>query len=211
MVVLETYPPAPELQEATPASGQAVRRWRWTGDDVIRMGELGLLPHEGRFELLDGEIYQLMPPGPLHSTIVDLIGDLLEPLAASLLAHVREEKPIRLDASYDPQPDLSIVRGQSRNYRGRFPGPADLLLVIEVADSSLEHDRTRKLPAYAAAGIPECWLVNLQDHQVEVYRDPSVDGFRSLHLFRTGEAIALAAAPGSAVPVAELLGGSEAE
>jgi Uma2 family endonuclease len=210
MTVLDTRPeppaPLPGPDPLPASTGAAPRRWKWTGDDLIRMGEAGLLPPEGRFELLGGEIYQLRPPGPLHAFIVDLIGRLLEILAQAAGAHAREEKPVRLNAEYDPQPDVAVVRGQEREYRERFPGPEDVLLVVEVADSSLDHDRGLKLPAYAAAGIPECWLVNLPEQQVEVYREPAVDDYRLRRLCHSGESVAPLAFPEAALAVAELLG-----
>lgn len=203
--VLEARPVRPS-ERAVP--GAPPRLWKWTGNDLIRIGEAGLLPPEGRFELLDGEIYQLMPPGPFHACIVDLTGDHLEALARRLGAHVREEKPIRLTAFYDPQPDVAIVRGKPTDYLHRFPGPEDVLLAIEVADSSLQHDRDRKLPAYAAAGIPECWVVNLQELQVEVFRDPSEGGYRSRQVYRSGDTLSLAAVPDIRLEVSSLLGES---
>src|SRR2546423_737204 len=116
MTVLEGVPPPPELEE-TPsprptASGAAPRRWKWTGDDLIRMGEAGLLPHDGRFELLDGEIFELPLPTPLHACMVGWIDDLLETIARAHAAHARQSKPIRQSLHYDPQPDVAVVRGR---------------------------------------------------------------------------------------------------
>jgi Uma2 family endonuclease len=204
--------PQVRLETQQPPSGipgEPPQRWKWTGDDLIRMGEAGLLPPEARFELLGGEIYQLMAPGPLHAFLVDLIGSLLERLAGAYGFHVREEKPIRLNEEYDPQPDVAVVRGRGRDYRDRFPGPDDVLLVIEVADSSLQHDRELKLPAYAAAGIPECWLVNLPEQQVEVYQEPAGPEYRLRRLYRSGEVVEPSAMPGAALAASELLGEPE--
>src|SRR4051794_18934896 len=107
MTVLQSPPPRSHASGApAPAPGAPPRRWKWTGDDLIRMGEVGLLPPEGRFELLDGEVYELMPPGTLHAFIVELIRDLLELIAQTCGAYAREEKPIRLSSTYDPQPDV---------------------------------------------------------------------------------------------------------
>lgn len=186
--------------------GDAPRRWKWTGDDLIRMGEAGLLPPEGRFELLAGEVYQLMPPKPLHAFIVNLIRRLLEGVATGQGGHVRQQDPIRLNEEYDPQPDLVVVRGREHDYRDRFPGPADVLLLVEVSDSSLEHDRTLKLPAYAAAGIPECWIVNLVDLVIEIYRDAAGGEYRERRIMRPGDFITLLLAPDAALAVSELLG-----
>lgn len=202
-------PPVPVPEPGRPypeSAGEAPRRWKWTGDDLIRMGEVGLLPPEGRFELLDGEIYRLMPPGPLHAFIVTVIGELLAGLARSRGAHVREEKPILLNAEYEPQPDVAVVRGPKGRYRARFPAPEDLILVVEVSDSTLDHDRNLKLPAYAAAGVAECWLVNLPEQRVEVYRDPSPTGYRTRRLYLSGETVEPLALSGATIAASDLLG-----
>lgn len=215
MAILEAIPrpePPPVVSSPVPegAAGQA-RKWKWTGDDLIRMGEAGLLPLEGRFELLDGEVYQLMPPGPVHDVVVGLIAALLALLGSARGTHVREEKSIHLSEYYDPQPDVAVVRGSRVDYLKRRPGPEDLLLVVEVADSSVEHDRRLKIPVYAGAGIPECWLVNLPERRVEAYRSPVEGEYRSLTLYRSGDSLELEAWPGAALAVAELLGESAGE
>lgn len=214
MTALDTRPQPPGVAEAreraAEEAGAPPQRWKWTGDDLIRMGETGLLPPEGKFELLDGEIYQLMPPKPLHASIVDWIGELLETVARTRGAHVREEKPIRLSAEFQPEPDLALVRGRPRDYRDRFPGPEDVLLVVEVADTSLQHDRERKVPVYAEAGIPECWIVNLQEQQVEVYREPAGAEYQQAQIYRSGQAVEPLALPETSIAVADLLGETEA-
>lgn len=204
-------PPSPRAIPEDPTARDSPRsllprRWKWTGDELIRMGEAGLLPPEGKFELLDGEIYQLMPPGPEHSFLVGWIRELLVTLARLRESHVREEKPIRLSAHYDPQPDVVVVRGHERDYRTRFPGPDDVWLVVEVCVSSLEYDVTLKVPAYAEAGIAECWLVNVPEQQVEVYREPSAEGYRLRRIYRSGETVEPLGIPGASVAVADLLG-----
>jgi Uma2 family endonuclease len=200
---------APEAAE--PPSGLSdpvIRRWTWTGDDLIRMGELGILPPEERFELLNGEVYVVPPPGPPHSSCVDRIGRLLDRLCDQETAHARQGKPIRLSGYLDPQPDVAVVRGPAGTYDERFPAPEDVLLVVEVSDSSLEQDRTIKLAAYAEAAIPEYWVVNRPDRSLEVYRDP-VDGeYRTHLLFRSGDEVTPLLLPDAAVAVTALLGKS---
>src|SRR5207248_1906552 len=98
------------------------------------------------------------------------------------------------------------VGGNEWDYRDRFPGPSDVLLVVEVADSSLTHDRTLKLPAYAAASIPEYWIVNLPEGQLEVYREPADGEYRSRRIYRSGEAVESLWVPGLALEVSDLLG-----
>jgi Uma2 family endonuclease len=193
----------PELEE--PRIGVAPRRWRWTGDDLIRMGELGLLPPEGRFELLDGEIYEVMPPGPYHSATTDVLGDLLDSVFKDHGAFAREEKPIRLNEHYNPEPDVAVVRGRHGDYRERFPRSDEVLLVVEIAHSSLEYDRLLKLPGYAGAGIPECWIVNVPELQVEVHSEPEGGKYRSVTIYRPGDSVPIPGVPDAALPVAYFL------
>jgi Uma2 family endonuclease len=208
MAVLEKYL-SPVTAEPTVAPADSPpRRWMWTGDDLIRMGEAGILPANERFELLDGEVYSVSPPGPPHASRVDTIGWHLGRLCDGETTHPRCQNPIRLTPHFDPQPDVAIVRGRLGTYDDRFPGPEEVLLVVEVSDSSLEQDRTIKLPAYAAAGIPESWIVNLRERKLEVYRDP-VDGeYRTHLLFRSGDEVTPLFAAGASVLVAPLLGKS---
>lgn len=181
-------------------------RWRWTGEDLVRLGNAGILPPEGRFEVLQGEIYQLIPPGPLHAYIVELIVDLLKALVQAEDLHTRSQNPVRMSAEYEPQPDIALIRGRREEYQNRFPGPDAVLLVVEVADSSLDYDRKLKLPAYGGAGIAEYWLVNLPEQQVEVYREPDSGGYRSLRIYRKGEVLEPLALPGPGLAVDALLG-----
>jgi Uma2 family endonuclease len=202
-------PPAAEPEvstAATPALDAPPRRWKFTGDDLIRMGEAGILPPEAKFELLDGEVYQIMPPSPLHAILVTFAAKLLEELALAAGGHVRDEKPIRLADTYDPQPDVAVVRGGILDYPDRFPAPEDVLLLVEICLSSIEHDRTRKVPAYAAAGIQECWLVDHAERQVEIYRN-AVDGqYRELRIVPAGETLRSLAAADVAIEASALLG-----
>lgn len=136
------------------------RRWKWSGDDLLKLARLGVLPPDQRLELLDGEILEAMPTGPLHTVIVALIAEMLRALPGQLF-HVREEKPVRLDPYSEPLSDVALVRGRLLDYAERLPVAADVLLPVEVADSSPEFDREGKLAAYASAGIPEYWIANL--------------------------------------------------
>lgn len=126
-----------------------------------------MLPRDGRFELMDGRVIELTPPGPFHASVVDIIAGLLREVLPESDYCVRPEKRIRLNRYFDLQPGFSVVRGGPHDYLERYPEPADMLLVAEVAESSLEYDRGEKLAAYATAGIPEYWIVNLGDGQVE--------------------------------------------
>jgi Uma2 family endonuclease len=187
-------------------AADVARRVKWTGDDLVRLTELGVLSPDKKFELMDGEIIELMPAGPAHIMAVGVIAEVLEGEFPRSAFHVRQEKPVRLGVHYDPLPDLAVVKGHWRDYPARLPGPSDVVLVVEVADTSVERDRSEKLAAYSAAGIPEYWLANLRDGQVEVHREPREGEYLWRRVYRRGEAISPLASPESSLPVASLLG-----
>jgi Uma2 family endonuclease len=131
------------------------------------MGELGVLGPELRTELIDGEIIEMPPIGHPHAGTVDLIADRLRD-AVGKQALVRVQNPIWLDDYSEPLPDITLLRPRPDYYRNAHPSPSDVLLLIEVADSSLAYDRDVKLPRYALAGIPEVWLVDLAARRLTV-------------------------------------------
>jgi Uma2 family endonuclease len=144
---------------------------RFTVDEYHRMIETGVLSENDRVELLDGWILEMSPIGPPHASCIRLLAALLqESIPDGWFVSARS--PVTMNNG-EPEPDLTVVRGGLRDYLDRHPGPADVALVIEVADSPLGYDRLQKKPQYAAAGIPEYWIVNLVDRTLEVHRDPS--------------------------------------
>ena len=136
------------------------------------MGEVGLLEEDDRVELIDGRILRMAPIGSRHSAYVALLHRAFRPVEDRAI--VRVQDPIVLDEETEPQPDIAVVRFKPDLYADAHPRPEDVLLLIEVSDTSLEMDREVKLPLYAASAIPEVWIVNLVEEIVEVYRDPSV-------------------------------------
>ena len=116
-------------------------------------------------------------------------------LACQGRAIVRVQGPVRLSGFSEPQPDLTVMRLRPDRYRSGHPQPADVLLMVEVSDSSLRFDRTVKLPLYARAGIPEFWIVDLGRRMLDAHRTPSGDGYRSMRSYGAGERVALAMAP----------------
>ncbi len=155
---------------------------------------------------MDGEIIQLMPVGPLHAVLVGLIAELLAELFRRHGFHVRQEKPVRLNSYYDPLPDVAVVKGRLLDYRDRFPRPDEVVLVTEVADSSLEYDRSDKMAAYAAAGIETYWVANLREMQIEVYREPSGAEYLSRRVHKLSDSIPSPIGPETSITVAALLG-----
>lgn len=168
------------------------------------MGELGLLAPDARVELIDGEIHDMSPIGPLHSGVVIRLIRFFS-LQAKKRWIVSSQNPVGLDNYSEPQPDLVLLKPAPDDYVSHHPAPDDVILLIEVADSSLDFDRGKKLQIYARAGIPEFWIVNLQDSTVEVYRDPHFIGYESKTILRTGEKASPAAFPAAMVDVGELL------
>jgi Uma2 family endonuclease len=152
----------------------APRRHLVTVQEYLRMGETGVLSADGRFELVEGEIIDMPPIGPPHASDTNLLARLLT-LALGDRAIVSSQNPVVLGVLSAPQPDIAVLRPRDDFYRDAHPKPDDVLLVVEVSDSSLSHDRDRKLPLYARFGIPEAWLIEVAHRLIDIHRDP-VDG-----------------------------------
>ena len=161
---------------------------RFTVDEYYRMGEAGILGPEDRVELIDGEIVKMSPIGPLHAAVVERFRDLLSERLRGQ-ATIRSQNPIRLSNLTEPEPDVAVVQLQADSYASAHPTPADVLLLIEVSDSTLAYDRDVKLPRYAAAGIPELWIVDLERQQVEQHHGPAGDQYRTKQTWAHGQAI----------------------
>ena len=144
--------------------------------DFQRMAETGILTPDARVELIDGAIFDMAPIGKTHASVVNRLNSLLAQ-AAGADAIVAVQNPILLDDQSQPQPDLALLRWRDDYYKSALPGPGDILLLIEVADSSLDHDRNRKLPLYARSGVAEVWLIDLIEHRIECHRLPGPDGY----------------------------------
>ena len=168
------------------------------------MGEAGILKPDERTELIEGEIIVMPPIGSGHAaggsraerSFQRRLGDR---------AIVRGQYPIRLPDDSEPQPDIVLARPRPEGYGAAHPGPEDILLVVEIGDTTLRTDREVKLPLYARAGISEAWLMNLPDDRVEVYRDPAPEGYRSITLVPRDGAVTPLAFPDVTIPCAELL------
>lgn len=155
-------------------------------DEYERMGEAGILRPDARLELLEGEIYEMSPIGSRHAACVTLLHQLLTLKFVNKLI-VISQNPIRLDDFSEPQPDIALLRWRDDFYRHAHPAPADVLLVIEVADTTLESDRRYKIPLYAKAGITEAWLVNLHEETIELSAEPVDGAYQFTKTFKRGE------------------------
>ncbi|MGC8641220.1 MAG: Uma2 family endonuclease [Isosphaeraceae bacterium] len=182
--------------------------YRITVDQYDQMVQLGTIGEHARVELLGGILVRKMPKNPDHTWAVESLKSLLD---AGLPAgwHARQEQPVRIPDYDEPEPDIAIVRLTRAALRGRHPGPADLALLAEVADSSIADDRGIRYERSARAGIPVYWIINLRAGRVEVYTDPDPSTGRYLHEAHFGPAeaarIELGNLPALRIPVADLL------
>lgn len=176
---------------------------RFTVEEYHRMAEVGILQEDDRVELIDGEIIALPPIGPEHLGHVNRAARRLSRLVSDG-ATVSIQNPIDVGLRSEPEPDVAILAFREDDYAAFVPRPQDVLLLIEVADSSLTYDRHTKAPIYARAGVRELWIVNLIDRVIEVYREP-VDGtYRSVEVVRQGDVLRPAALSNISVPVSDL-------
>ena len=152
------------------------------------MGEAGIITPGHRVELINGEIIEMSPIKSPHAGTVNLLNRLLGKILGDNFI-ISAQNPVELSQNSEPEPDLAVLKYRDDLYTKSHPQPADVLLVIEVADSSLDKDREIKLPLYAAAGIEEVWIVNLQDQQIEVSTEPSDQGYSNCHIYRKGDTI----------------------
>jgi Uma2 family endonuclease len=171
-------------------------------DDYHRMADAGILAEDDRVELIDGEILAMTPIGPRHSASVDRATRALV-TAVGERAIVRVQGSVRLDRFREPQPDFVLLRPQADFYASRLPGPSDVLLIIEVAESSLDYDRDVKARVYAESAVPEYWLVDLDGRSVSCYAEPRDGAYQRQH--GAGQAIAPESLPECAITVATLL------
>lgn len=150
----------------------APRRHRVTVDAFHRMGEAGVFGPSQRVELIDGEVFDMSPIGALHAALVDALVRYFGRQASEAVV-VRCQNPLRLDELNEPEPDIAILRPRSDRYTTSHPGPGDVLLVIEVADTSLAHDLGVKVPLYARHGIPETWVIDAVTRHTRMFRRPA--------------------------------------
>lgn len=202
-----TVPVAQEAVSPEPAAvavGAGREKRKFTVAEYYRMGEVGILHHTERVELIDGEIIVMSPIGPPHATAVDRLNMAFAEQARGRYI-VRVQNPVHLDDYGEPQPDLALLRPREYAHLDNHPGPGDMLLAVEVADSSLAFDLRVKSQRYAAAGIPEMWVMNLPGDCIERLDQPGPAGYTRHTIFRRGDKISPAALPDLELAVADLL------
>ena len=202
---------------ATQVQQQAVRtgrsRHRFTIRDYHRMIEAGILDENDKVELVGGEVVEMSAMGGRHAGCLAYLDDELRaPLAGR--AQVRQQLPITIPHYDEPEPDMALVRPRADRYRRGHPGPEDVLLIIEVSDTTLAYDRGEKLHVYASAAIPETWIADLATREGGVERhsdpDPDTGAYRIVRRFGREETVTSPVLPGVALPVRDILGPSTA-
>jgi len=177
----------------------------FTVEDWHKMGEIGLFSPERRVELIEGEIIEIGPIGSSHAGCVNRLNYLFNrQVADSEIVSV--QNPLIIKNHSEPQPDLMILRHEPHFYSEKHPTPEDVLLLIEVSDSTLTYDRNVKNPLYARHGIIEYWVVNLKDDCIEVYLNPQAQDYTLIHIMRRGKVITPSQFPHISVAVSDILG-----
>ncbi|MGB7923518.1 MAG: Uma2 family endonuclease [Pyrinomonadaceae bacterium] len=158
----------------------------FTVAEFERMGEAGIFREDARLELIEGEIVEMSPIGSRHAACIDLLARLLRRQVEDF-AIIRVQSPIQLDDFSEPQPDIALLKLRDDFYRHAHPTPADVLLVIEVADTTVEYDRLVKVPLYAKAEIKEVWVINLPAERIEIYAEPLSGAYQIIREVKPGE------------------------
>jgi Uma2 family endonuclease len=179
-------------------------RHRLDVDAYYKMAEAGILERDARVELIDGEIIDMNAIGSPHAAVTDRLCRMFMSAVGDEVAHVGVQRPLRLDAYNEPEPDLLLLRPRADSYRAGHPSAGDVLLLVEVSDSSLAYDRGTKLALYAKFEVTEVWIVDIAGAAIEVFREPRQGAYASCERRASG-ALAPLLVPGIAIDVAALL------
>lgn len=178
----------------------------FTVDDYYRMAAAGVFAEDERVELIEGEIIEMSPAGSRHAGGIKKINALLGERMGNTPLIISVQDPIRLDDGTEPQPDIAVLRWRDDYYVGSHPTPDDVLLVIEVADSSLVMDLVTKASSYARAGIPEYWVFDLVKNEMVVHAQPENDLYIEVRRVPPDESVSLRACPSIAISFSEVFG-----
>jgi Uma2 family endonuclease len=177
---------------------------RWTVDEFHQMATAGLLDESDRVELIEGEMIDMAPIGSRHAFIVNRLSQALSVSGAKGQYLVSTQNPVRLGDRSEPQPDLALLK--NGNYMDALPTATDVLLIVEVSDTTLEYDRDVKLALYARHGIPEVWLLDVNASELTIYREPADGQYRLIRKPQPTEAVTPTLVPGIALRLAEVMG-----
>jgi Uma2 family endonuclease len=182
-----------------------ITRHAFSVHDYARMRESGILSEDDRVELIDGEIRTMSPIGPLHAAIVRKIVKYLTTLVAEQ-AIVSPQNPVQLNDYSEPEPDIAILQPRSDNYAHAHPRPDDIIIIIEVSDSTVQYDRTEKLPRYAAANIAEAWIIDVAQQTIEQYTQPMRGEYARMKKVFFGDIITSSSLPGITLDTSDIFG-----
>lgn len=174
-------------------------------DEYYRMAQAGVFAKDHRVELIEGEVIEMSPIGKHDAGCVKRLNKLLN-RSVGELAIVSVQDPISIDDFSEPQPDLALLKPRADFYSNSHPTPADVLVVIEVADTSVNYDRSVKLPLYARAGIPDCWLILLPKEVMEVHTQPKNGKYQKVQRLKRGKVLASRSVKGLSLKVDDVLG-----
>lgn len=183
---------------------QLLRR-KFTVDQYHKMAESGILTEDDRVELIRGDIVEMSPIGTRHAACVRRLNKLFSrKLGDRVIIGIQD--PVELDDTSEPQPDVALLQPRADFYEARHPEAKDIFLLIEVADTTAKSDREVKITLYAEDKIAEVWLVDINNQYVEVYREPTPDGYQNVQQFGRGQALSIQAFPDVNITVNEVLG-----
>ena len=195
---------APTVPAATPTPPTDRERRKFTVAEYYRMAEAGILKPDERVELIEGEIIVMPPIGPIHADDVDEFISVFGQYAPGRF-RIRIQNPLHLDDGSEPEPDAVLLRLRADRYTRSHPTPADVLLVVEVSDSSLEYDRQIKAHLYGRNNVPETWVKNLPEDCIERFTEPGPEGYAQHTVHRRGETIIPVSLPDLELAVDDLL------
>jgi Uma2 family endonuclease len=184
---------------------EKITRYKFNVEQYERMIEIGILGEDERVELIDGEIVAMSLVDHAHATCIAILELLLRDVVGRR-AYLWSQNPILLDEHTRPQPDIALLRWRDDRYMSGLPVPGDIILLIEVADTSLASDRAGKVARYAQAGVPETWLVNLTENVIEVYSEPVGRTYASVRTLTRGDTLAVPGGFEGSIKVDEVLG-----
>lgn len=173
----------------------------FTVSEYHSMAEAGILPEDDRVELIEGEIFRMAPIGSRHAGCVNRLNHFLRGSGGIL----SPQNPVLFGSLSEPQPDIALLRSRDDFYASSLPTPEDVLLLVEVADSSIGFDRRVKVPLYARNGVPEVWIVDLTKGRMEVHREPSATGYRDVRLLQRSDRLSPLAFPDLELNVSDIL------
>jgi Uma2 family endonuclease len=186
-------------------SSPTIKKRLFTTEEYLRMAEAGILHEDDRVELIEGEVVEMAAMGSGHAACVRKLEALLHNLAGQTFL-VSTQCPIQLGDRTEPEPDLALLKPREDFYASKHPGPDDVLIAVEVSDTSLEYDRQVKLPLYARAGIPETWILDLTTNTIEAHSRPSNGEYRETLRARRGEEIESRVISGLTFAASDVLG-----